>query len=124
MKNAAVNPRKMSESELPTNSPTMSKSWYVYMIEADNGSLYTGITTDVSRRFNEHAGSPRGARYFNGRRPTAIRYVEPFCDRSSASKREYLIKSLTAKQKRQLIDQSGVPSSDYTAMIGVNSSSD
>lgn len=77
--------------------------WWLYIIEADDSSLYTGITTDVKRRFNEHQTGKRGARYFAGRTPVAVRYVEKCADRSSASKREYQIKRLSAKNKRQLI---------------------
>ena len=88
-------------TEIKTNSK--STVWWVYIIEADDGSMYTGITTDVTRRFREHAQSPKGARYFNGRKPKAVKYVERCADRSSASKREYQIKSLTAAKKRTLI---------------------
>lgn len=77
--------------------------WYVYIIESDDGSLYTGITTDVKRRFAEHQMGKRGARYFAGRVPLAVLYIEQCADRSEASKREYQIKRLTAKNKRGLI---------------------
>ncbi|TNE79424.1 MAG: GIY-YIG nuclease family protein [Gammaproteobacteria bacterium] len=78
-------------------------SWFVYMIEASDGSLYTGITTDVERRFQEHCHSDRGARFFNGREPRRVVYVEPAEDRSSASKREAAIKQLRRQQKLDLI---------------------
>ena len=80
-----------------------SAKWYVYMIEVSDGSLYTGITTDVARRFREHRGSSRGAKYFRGRSPRALKYVEPQVDRSAASKREYEIKRLSATAKRALV---------------------
>jgi len=76
--------------------------WFLYIIEADDHSLYTGITTDVARRFEEHRSSRRKARYFNGRTPIAVRYVEECADRASASKREYQVKALSAAKKRLL----------------------
>ncbi|MEZ5529846.1 MAG: GIY-YIG nuclease family protein [Porticoccaceae bacterium] len=78
-------------------------SWFVYMIEASDGSLYTGITTDVERRFVEHREGKQGARYFNGREPQRVVYVEPAEDRSSASRREAAIKQLRRQQKLELI---------------------
>ena len=45
------------------------KNWYVYIIESTDESLYTGITTDVDRRFQQHLNSKGGAKYFRGRRP-------------------------------------------------------
>lgn len=73
------------------------------MIEASDGSLYTGITTDVERRFAEHREGKQGARYFRGREPRRVVYVEPAEDRSTASKREATIKQLRRTQKLQLI---------------------
>ncbi|WP_461519880.1 GIY-YIG nuclease family protein [Porticoccus sp.] len=78
-------------------------SWFVYMIEASDGSLYTGITTDVERRFAEHCDGKQGARYFNGRQPKQVVYVEGAQDRSSASKREAAIKQLRREKKLELI---------------------
>lgn len=78
--------------------------WHVYMIEADDGSLYTGVATDVERRFREHAGGgPRAARYFRGRRPLRVIYVEAAADRSSALRREAAIKTLSKSQKWALV---------------------
>ncbi|WP_461480720.1 GIY-YIG nuclease family protein [Porticoccus sp.] len=73
------------------------------MIEAGDGSLYTGITTDVARRFAEHRDGKLGARFFNGRQPKQVVYVEAAEDRSSASKREAAIKRLRRQQKLALI---------------------
>jgi len=78
-------------------------SWFVYIIEASDNSLYTGITTDLERRFNQHA-SGRGAKYFKGRRPVKFVYSENADTRSSASIREAEIKKLTRVQKQQLIE--------------------
>jgi putative endonuclease len=77
--------------------------WYVYMIRATDQSLYTGITTDVERRFAEHQSGRAGAKYFRGRSPEAVVMVESGHDRSSASIREAQIKKLSREQKLQLI---------------------
>ena len=77
-------------------------NWQVYMILCSDDSLYTGITTDVARRLEQHA-SRRGARYFRARRPRAIVYLESGHSRSSASRREALIKRLKRPAKQGLI---------------------
>jgi putative endonuclease len=79
--------------------------WYVYIIRASDESLYTGITTDVERRFNEHCGGPRRARFFRGRQALEVVYTEIHPDRSSALKRESVIKGLTRKLKLELIGE-------------------
>jgi putative endonuclease len=77
--------------------------WFVYIIEADDGSYYTGVSTDVERRFKDHESSPRGAKYFLGRAPKAIVYLEDGHNRSSAHKREAQIKKLKRKDKEELV---------------------
>jgi putative endonuclease len=77
-------------------------SWFVYMIEVSDNTLYTGITTDLDRRFKQHLDG-KGAKYFHGRKPVKIVYTESNHDRSSASVREAAIKKLTREQKKQLI---------------------
>jgi putative endonuclease len=77
--------------------------WYVYIIRASDQSLYTGITTDVERRFAEHKSGRAGAKYFRGRSPEQLVLVESGYDRSSASIREAQIKKLTREQKLQLV---------------------
>lgn len=83
----------------------LADNWSLYIIEANDASLYTGITTDVERRFGEHLQGPRGARYFNGRKPLKILYREDGHDRVSASRREAEIKKLSRRAKQQLIAQ-------------------
>lgn len=90
-----------------------TRPWYVYMIQASDDSLYTGITTDVARRFQEHLGgnegAKKGAKYFQGRKPEKVVYTEQGHDRSSASKREAEIKRLRREQKLELVaGQSGL----------------
>lgn len=79
-------------------------NWSLYIIEASDASLYTGITTDVERRFAEHAARRRGARYFSGRDPVKIVYREDGHSRSSATRREAEIKKLSRRAKMKLID--------------------
>jgi len=77
-------------------------NWHVYIILCSDNTLYTGITTDIARRMAEHA-SGRGAKYFRGRRPTSLLYLEAGHDRSSASKRELAIKGLKRPEKQLLV---------------------
>lgn len=77
--------------------------YYVYILECNDKTLYTGITTDVERRIDEHNNSDKGAKYTKLRRPVKLIYVEKQTDRSSASKREYAIKKLKREEKLRLI---------------------
>ncbi|KVP90496.1 excinuclease [Burkholderia ubonensis] len=76
-------------------------SWFLYLIECADGSVYTGITTDVAARFDEHAAG-KGARYTRSRKPRAVLASFPLADRSSALRAEYWVKRLSPKQKREL----------------------
>lgn len=74
--------------------------WHLYLIETASGALYTGITTDVARRFAEHCGGKRGARALRGKGPLSLVYQEVVGTRSEALRREASLKAFTAKQKR------------------------
>lgn len=74
-------------------------NWQVYIILCSDDSLYTGITTDIERRLAQHRAG-RGAKYFRGRAPLRVVYLEVGHDRSSASRREAQIKRLSALEKR------------------------
>lgn len=99
--------------------------WFVYIIHCSDDSLYTGITTDITRRFDEHLnqrnvkkavkagvkgaiskgmqkGTQKGAKYFRGRKPLKIVYQESGHTRSSASRQEIHIKRLSRKAKLAL----------------------
>ncbi len=76
--------------------------WYVYIILCTDDSLYTGITTDVERRLSQHAAR-RGAKYFRGRTPRRLMYLESRHTRSSATRREAMIKKLQRVGKDRLI---------------------
>ncbi len=75
--------------------------WFVYMIHCSDDTLYTGITTDLERRFQDHLNL-RGAKYFRGRAPLKIIYQEAGHTRSSASKQEIQIKRLSRLDKWKL----------------------
>jgi putative endonuclease len=79
----------------------------VYIIRIDDGSLYTGVTTNIERRYREHRDLRRGARYFNGRKPQEVVYIENEHDRSSACQREAAIKKLSRGEKLLLVGNSG-----------------
>jgi putative endonuclease len=79
-------------------------SYYVYILQCSDNTLYTGIATDVDRRLDEHNNSDKGAKYTKVRRPVKLVYSESQDDRSSASKREYIIKKLKRKEKLELIN--------------------
>jgi 3-methyladenine DNA glycosylase AlkC/predicted GIY-YIG superfamily endonuclease len=75
--------------------------WWVYMIQTDKGKLYTGITTDLKRRFEEHA-SGKGAKYLRGKKLKEMVFTEKHRSRSSATKREIAIKKLSKAEKLKL----------------------
>ena len=76
--------------------------YFVYMVQCADGTYYTGITTDLSRRVTEHNESAKGARYTSTRRPVVLVYQEEAADRSAASKAESKLKRLTRAQKSLL----------------------
>jgi putative endonuclease len=80
----------------------MSCPWYVYIIQTKNNKLYTGITTDLERRFYEHLEG-KGAKFTRSNPPQDLVYMEMHADRSSALKREAAIKKLKRQQKLTLI---------------------
>lgn len=83
---------------------TTSTDWQLYIIECEDGSLYTGVTNNILRRFHQHR-SGKGAKYFRRSKPLQLVYQELGYSRQQAQQREYAVKQLTAKQKRQLINK-------------------
>ena len=75
--------------------------WYVYLIECRDGSLYTGISTDVERRYAQHVAG-KGARYTRLRPPVRLLARFEYADRAAASRAEYAIKQLPRARKRAL----------------------
>ncbi|MCL1115055.1 GIY-YIG nuclease family protein [Shewanella basaltis] len=81
-------------------------TWYLYIIRCANSHLYTGVTTDVERRFTEHQSSgPKAAKFLKGKGPLTLVYQESQIDRSGALKREIAVKKMSRQQKLQLITQ-------------------
>ena len=76
--------------------------WCVYMLLCDDNTIYTGITNDLKKRFENHI-SGKGAKYLRGRKPLEIVYTENFQNRSMATKREMEIKKLNRSKKETLI---------------------
>ena len=81
-----------------------SGDWFVYVLECANGRLYTGITTDLERRFQQHK-SGKGAMFTRLNRPARMLASMPCKNRSEASKLEWNIKKLSVQQKRALVAQ-------------------
>ena len=79
--------------------------WNVYIVECADGTYYTGITTDIERRINEHNFSFKSAKYTRSRRPVKLVYVESSENRSTASRRESQIKKLSRSKKTLLIEK-------------------
>ena len=79
------------------------KIWYLYVVRCSDDTLYTGITTDLARRLDEHNTSKRGAKYTKTRRPTNLVYYELYQSRSNAQKAEHKFKKLTRQQKEKII---------------------
>ena len=78
--------------------------WHVYVVRARDGSLYTGIATDVERRMAEHRGAgPRGAKYLRGRTPFRLTFHRPIGSRALALKVEQRIKRLPRREKERLL---------------------
>ena len=79
---------------------------FVYMVACNDGTLYTGWTTDVEARIAAH-NAGRGSRYCKQRRPVRLVYQEELPDRSAAQRREMAIKRLKRRKKLELIELSG-----------------
>lgn len=77
-------------------------SYFLYILQCSDRSLYTGITTDVKRRFEEHKAG-KGGHYTSSHRVVKIVYTEKHKDRSSASKREVEVKRWDRKRKLEFI---------------------
>lgn len=80
-------------------------SFYVYLLQCADGTLYTGYTDDPVRRTKMH-NAGKGAKYTRARLPVELVYQEACADKSAALRREYEIKQLTRVQKLKLIEQS------------------
>jgi putative endonuclease len=90
------------ERGLGTGHADAEVSWFLYVIECADGSLYTGIAVDPKARYDAHVAG-KGARYTRSHPPAKLLMTEPHPDRSSASKAEYAFKQLPAAEKWRLV---------------------
>lgn len=95
----------------PLNSapPIKSESlWYLYVVRCANGHLYTGVTTNVARRFSEHqSGSTKSAKFLRGKGPLTLMYQEQVGCQGDALRREIVVKKLSRVKKLALIESGG-----------------
>jgi putative endonuclease len=82
----------------------MKNSYTLYILQCADGTLYTGITTDMKRRLAEHNSSLLGAKYTRARRPVTLVYQKTYENRSAASVEESRVKQLSRAEKLELID--------------------
>lgn len=87
--------------------------YYVYILLTVDDTFYTGIATDVLRRFEEHKISVKGAKYLKCHPPKEIVFVKKFPDKSSALKEEYRIKNLVKKEKLALIEKHSAKTKEF-----------
>ncbi len=80
----------------------MENNWYLYILRCGDGTLYTGITTDVERRLEAHRAG-KGAKYTRGRGPLEVVYWEECGTHSDALKRELVVKALTRQEKEAML---------------------
>lgn len=80
-----------------------TQSYSLYLVRCRDGTLYTGIATDVQRRLSEHGGNGRGAKYLRGRGPLELVFEYAVGDRSLASRVERVVKQLSRLQKERLV---------------------
>jgi len=91
----------VSTSDPSRRATGVSRAWHVYILECEDGSLYTGIAVDVAARFALHCAG-KGAKYTRAHPPRRVLASFAHPDRSSATKAEIAIKRLTPAQKRLL----------------------
>jgi len=82
------------------NGVKAQKPWFLYLVECEDRSIYTGIALDVAARYAAHQNGT-GARYTRSHRPRQLLAVVKYVNRSAASQAEYLVKQMTAREKRE-----------------------
>tara|TARA_R110001583_G_scaffold170115_1_gene323472 strand:+ start:17 stop:352 length:336 start_codon:yes stop_codon:yes gene_type:complete len=96
---------KINANVQEDKSVISDNEWSLYMIKTRMNTLYTGISTDVDRRFKEHSGaSKRAARYLKGKGPLELVWHEAVGTKSEALVLEYRVKKLNKRQKLSLIE--------------------
>ncbi len=81
----------------------MSADYSLYILRCADGTLYTGISTDIARRVDEHRSGKRGAKYLRGKTPLELVYTVLVGDRSTATRAEFFVKQLDRAGKQKLI---------------------
>lgn len=85
------------------NLRMIQRKWFVYIVQCADGTLYTGTTPDVEKRIAAHnAGT--GAKYTRQRLPVQLMFTESCVDKSTALKREFVLKKMTRADKFALIE--------------------
>jgi len=104
-KQGASQAQAVTSEQGATSEIVQASAWYLYLICCANGHLYTGITTDVARRFNEHqSNGPKTAKYLRGKGPLTLMYQEQVGSQGDALRREIAVKKLSRAQKLVLIE--------------------
>ncbi|MGE6434700.1 GIY-YIG nuclease family protein [Shewanella baltica] len=102
---ASLNPVPLKSAPLKPTPIKSSSLWYLYLVRCANGHLYTGVTTNVARRFSEHqSGSIKSAKYLRGKGPLTLMYQEQVGSHGDALRREIAVKKLSRSQKLALIE--------------------
>ena len=91
-------------SQAEDRAAETATAWFLYVVRCADDSLYTGITTDVARRVEEHNAGPRGARYTRAHRPVKLARSWDFQDQSAAARAEHAFKALSRHQKIAVLD--------------------
>jgi putative endonuclease len=96
-------PKRRAPVPEMSSIPAKPNDWYVYIVLCRDNTLYTGITNSLERRIQAHNSKKCGAKYTSSRRPVQLVYFEPADSKSGALKREYQVRTLHSKKKRELI---------------------
>lgn len=89
--------------DMDTENAVPTSTWAVYLLHCADGTLYTGITTDLCRRLAQHNGDQvGGARYTRARRPVALVWSEACASRAAAAQAEYRVRTLPRPAKARL----------------------
>ena len=105
---ASLNPVPLNPAPLKPTPIKSSSLWYLYLVRCANGHLYTGVTTNVARRFSEHqSGGIKSAKYLRGKGPLTLMYQEQVGSHGDALRREIAVKKLSRSQKLALIESGG-----------------
>ncbi|MCU8004076.1 MAG: GIY-YIG nuclease family protein [Shewanella sp.] len=101
----ALNPVPLNPVPLKPTPIKSASLWYLYLVRCANGHLYTGVTTNVARRFSEHqSGGIKSAKYLRGKGPLTLMYQEQVGSHGDALRREIAVKKLSRAQKLALIE--------------------